>query len=147
MTLANDSNGFMALLFIDLDKFKDINDRLGHDVGDQLLQEAAQRIQQTMRNTDTVARMGGDEFTAILSPITDPQYAENIADQLIQHLSQPFTIAGQQLTISASIGIAIYPQDGIEPATLLRQADIAMYRAKENGRNCWCYAQPEHCSR
>lgn len=131
--LANRSKNAFALMFIDLDRFKEINDTLGHDMGDKLLKEAAARISQCVREMDTVARMGGDEFTVILSQITDPVYAGKVAKAIIAELTGPFVIEGTEINISASIGIAIYPADGDNSEQLLKNADTAMYAAKNGG--------------
>jgi diguanylate cyclase (GGDEF)-like protein/PAS domain S-box-containing protein len=128
-----------AVLFIDLDKFKIINDTLGHDVGDSLLKEAAARLIAEVRSEDTVARQGGDEFIILLSTISQPHDAELISQKLLDSLTQPFIIKGRELHISASIGIAIYPDDGTEMEVLLKNSDIAMYHAKESGRNNYQY--------
>lgn len=129
----------LALLFIDLDRFKEINDTLGHDAGDKLLIQAADRINQCVRVTDTVARMGGDEFTVILPQVDDPIYSGIVADNMIQLLSRPYTIEGVEMFISASIGIASYPKDGVNAEQLLKNADIAMYDAKAAGRGQYSY--------
>lgn len=131
--LAHRSKNAFALMFIDLDRFKEINDTLGHDTGDKLLKEAAARISQCVREMDTVARMGGDEFTVILSQITDPVYAGKVAKAIIAELTGPFVIEGTEINISASIGIAIYPTDGIDFEQLIKYADTAMYAAKNGG--------------
>lgn len=124
-----------ALLFIDLDEFKDINDTIGHAHGDQLLKEAAQRLQACVRKTDLVARLGGDEFVVLLSQVKELQVADSIARKILESLVQPFNLSGQPSYISASIGIACFPEDGDTPAELLRHADQAMYAAKAAGRN------------
>ena len=124
-----------ALLFIDLDDFKDVNDRFGHDAGDALLQQAALRIKACVRGTDTVARMGGDEFTVILGEITDFQHVDIVAKNILDELARPFVVCGRDANISASIGITIYPLDASSPADLLGNADQAMYEAKRGGRN------------
>lgn len=124
-----------AVLFIDLDKFKIVNDTLGHDVGDLLLKEAASRLVAEVRSEDTVARQGGDEFIILLPSISHPDDAGVIAKKLLDTLTRPFEIIGKELHISASIGIAIYPEDGKEIEILLKNSDIAMYHAKETGRN------------
>lgn len=124
-----------ALLFVDLDKFKVINDTLGHTVGDSLLKEAAQRLRSEVRSEDTVARQGGDEFIILLSRIKHPQQAGTLAQKLLDTLIQPFVINGHELFISASIGISIFPDDGSEIGTLLQNSDIAMYHAKDMGRS------------
>ncbi len=137
--LAHRASDSLALLYMDIDHFKEINDTLGHDVGDKLLTEAADRINQCLRKMDTVARMGGDEFTVILSHITDPVYAGNIAASIIKKMADPFVIAGNELNVSASIGITIYPADGDSSEQLLKNADIAMYAAKNAGRGRFSY--------
>lgn len=129
----------LSLLFIDLDNFKDINDNHGHDVGDALLIEVASRLKQCVREADTVARMGGDEFTVILGQIKDATYSAKIAENMIEKLAQTFVYDGKILAISASIGIAVYPQDTTDADALLRHADSAMYAAKRAGRNTWRY--------
>jgi diguanylate cyclase (GGDEF)-like protein/PAS domain S-box-containing protein len=128
-----------TLLFIDLDRFKQINDTLGHDAGDQLLIEAAERIRHCVREADTIARLGGDEFTIILPETGEPPIIERIAQDLIRALGQPFLLGAEQGYISASIGIAVYPQDGQDVETLVRHADQAMYAAKDAGRNGYSY--------
>lgn len=142
--MARRGSDSLALLFLDLDRFKEINDTLGHDMGDKLLVIAAERINQCVREMDTVARMGGDEFTVILSQMTDPKAAGKIAENIIRRLSEPFVLDDAQVTISASIGITIYPTDGADSTQLLKNADVAMYTAKNKGRGRFCYfAQPE----
>ncbi len=124
----------VALLFIDLDRFKQVNDTLGHSIGDKLLQHTAERLNTCVRDTDTVARLGGDEFTLIISNINGPKDASIIAENAIKKLAEPLTINGHELFINSSIGISIYPDDGSSVEELLRNADAAMYRAKEKGR-------------
>jgi two-component system CheB/CheR fusion protein len=124
----------VALIFIDLDNFKTINDTLGHDTGDELLKEAARRLRRALRDVDTLARLGGDEFTAILANI-DPQGAEQVARRIVDDLTRSFRLGERDLFVSSSIGIAFYPEDGADSATLIKAADTAMYRAKELGRN------------
>ena len=125
----------MALMFIDLDNFKPINDDLGHDVGDLALGEAAKRLQDCMRESDTAARIGGDEFVVLLPTIEAKQDAMAVAEKIRHALCQPFELAGHSICISSSIGIAIYPDHGCNEGMLLKNADIAMYHAKESGRN------------
>ncbi|MCH9052797.1 MAG: EAL domain-containing protein [Proteobacteria bacterium] len=129
------NNGLLALLFIDLDRFKVVNDTLGHVVGDRLLQEAAERLQASVREVDTVARLGGDEFTIILQDIAKAEDAAMVANKVIDNLGKPFLLDGHEAFIGASIGITIFPADGDNATTLLRNADVAMYRAKDAGRN------------
>lgn len=128
-----------ALLFIDLDHFKEVNDSLGHDAGDVLLVSAASRISQCVREADTVARMGGDEFTVILSQVNDATHVSKVAENIIYQLSQPFVINGVTLNISASIGIALCPKDSDSAEILLKQADKAMYAAKAAGKCQFSY--------
>jgi diguanylate cyclase (GGDEF)-like protein len=122
----------LAVLFVDLDRFKNVNDTLGHDAGDSLLQVTAQRLYDCLRETDTMARQGGDEFVVLMEELTDREPITRVAQRILDAVSQPFVIAGQELHITASVGISIYPEDG---RTLLRNADVAMYRAKEKGKN------------
>jgi len=129
----------MALLFIDLDKFKEVNDTLGHSLGDILLQEAAHRISDCVRETDTVARLGGDEFIIILAELDNTESIERIAESIRQSLAEPFRLEEEMTYISASIGITLYPDDAVEMEDLLRNADQAMYAAKNTGRNRFSY--------
>ena len=133
--LAKRQKNLLALLFLDLDRFKMINDTLGHAVGDMLLQEIANRLQDCVREVDTIARFGGDEFVILLvnpSSVTD---IERIAQQILKTLGQPMKLAGNELFITTSIGISIYPNDETDEDELIKKADIAMYQAKANGRN------------
>lgn len=133
----------MALLFIDLDNFKEVNDTLGHDRGDELLVEAARRITECVRESDTVARLGGDEFTVILSELDDISGVERVAQNIIATLVAPFLLDGEfKAFVSASIGITIYPDDAGEIEDLLKHADQAMYVAKSAGRNRYSYFTP-----
>ena len=125
----------MALMFVDLDEFKPINDDLGHDIGDQLLQQVAQRLQGCMRESDTAARIGGDEFLVLLPQIEVAQDALTVSEKIRLALYQPFNVGGETLRISSSIGVAIYPEHGAEERVLVKNADIAMYHAKKIGRN------------
>lgn len=125
----------LALLFIDLDKFKPINDTHGHHVGDLLLKEVAQRIRYCLRVSDTVARIGGDEFVVLLPMIKAEQDALEVAEKIRCSLNQPFELAGHSLSISSSTGIAIYPEHGDEEKKLMKNADAAMYYAKSVGRD------------
>ena len=125
----------LALLFIDLDGFKEVNDRLGHDAGDQLLRETARRITSCVRGTDTVARVGGDEFTVILTELNKTAHVEILTQQILDELAKPFSILRKDVHISGSIGITFFPQDATTPENLVRNADQAMYVAKKAGRN------------
>lgn len=132
-------NQMAAVLFIDLDKFKIINDTMGHDVGDSLLKEASARLLSEVRSEDTVARQGGDEFIILLSTINQAEDAGIIAQKMLDTLIQPFIIKGKELHIGASIGIAVFPDDGGSMELLLKNSDIAMYHAKESGRGNYQY--------
>ena len=138
LKLAHRTGSLMALLFIDLDHFKNINDTLGHDMGDLLLVKASKRISGSVRESDTVARMGGDEFTVILPLINSSSDAIKIAKMIVEKMSQPFDIDRNSVKISASVGIAIYPNNAKDTKELLKNADKAMYVAKRNGRNGLC---------
>ncbi|MBD9355473.1 EAL domain-containing protein [Methylomonas albis] len=133
-----DQNQLHAVLFLDLDRFKLTNDTLGHDVGDQLLKAAAERIQGCVRREDMVSRFGGDEFTLLLKNITNPQVAAAVADKICIAIAQPFSLMQQEFYISSSIGISLYPADGTDSGLLIKHADTAMYRAKEQG-NTYCF--------
>ena len=124
----------VALLFLDLDRFKDVNDTLGHAAGDALLVTTANRLTSQLRETDIVARFGGDEFVIMLSGVSTTTEAAAVAQRILRVLAEPMAIAGRQLTIGASIGIALHTPDVPEPADLIRRADIAMYQVKRNGR-------------
>jgi diguanylate cyclase (GGDEF)-like protein len=132
---AERNNQSMALMFLDLDHFKSINDTLGHDAGDQLLEEVAKRLKSCVRKTDTVARIGGDEFTVILEGIASNQDPIIVAQKMIDKLSTPFIVAGQEVFSGISVGITVYPDDGETARELLKYADRAMYRAKDLGCN------------
>jgi diguanylate cyclase (GGDEF)-like protein len=132
----------MAVLFLDLDRFKLINDSLGHAVGDKLLQEMAVRLGSCVRESDTIARLGGDEFTAILSDIAGPADAERVARKIIKTLARPVNIDGHELYITTSVGISCYPRDGETPEALIKKADLAMYHAKAQGRNTFQHYDP-----
>ncbi|MBL8532293.1 MAG: EAL domain-containing protein [Betaproteobacteria bacterium] len=135
IALAHRSSKPLALLFIDLDRFKLINDTLGHDAGDALLVAAAQRLKDCIRKSDLVARLGGDEFVVMLEELRHPEDAAITAKKIIGVLSQPFNLNGVEMQISASIGITLFPDDAHAPGELIKNADAAMYRAKERGRN------------
>ncbi len=124
----------LAVAFLDLDRFKQINDTLGHEAGDQLLREAASRLRECLRDSDTVARLGGDEFVVLL-PELDGEYAVNVAQKILAVIGKPYTLIGYEFRVTASIGIAVYPQDGLDEQTLTKNADIAMYQAKSEGKN------------
>lgn len=125
----------LAVIFLDLDNFKNINDTMGHAAGDMLLQSVAKRLVRWVREEDTVARIGGDEFIMLVQGTEDPDYVVHVASRILESLSEPFRIKEREFYISASIGITIFPHDGRDIETLVSNADIAMYRAKEEGRN------------
>lgn len=133
----------MGLVFVDLDRFKNINDTLGHEVGDQLLVQAAQRGLSVLRDTDTLSRQGGDEFVVVLPELDHRQDAMHVTRKLLAALCQPYLLAGHELTVSGSAGIVLYPDDGQTASELLRKADAAMYRAKEEGRNTFRFFSSE----
>jgi diguanylate cyclase (GGDEF)-like protein len=128
-------NQQLAVLFLDLDRFKNINDSLGHSIGDTLLKAAADRIRRCVREGDTVARFGGDEFTLLIPQVDNVEDAAKVAQKVIETLKIPFMIADRELFITSSIGMSLFPADGLDPETLVRNADTAMYRAKEQGRD------------
>lgn len=123
----------VGVLFLDLDDFKRVNDTLGHSVGDGLLQKVAQLLSSCVRQVDTVARLGGDEFIVVVTEVDDPARVTRVARRILEHLKAPLEVAGHQLRARASLGITLYPTDGQDPATLIKNADLAMYRAKEQG--------------
>ncbi|CAI8159464.1 MAG: putative signaling protein [Pseudidiomarina mangrovi] len=125
----------LAVLFIDLDKFKQVNDVFGHLVGDQLLIDVAERLKHQVRETDTVARFGGDEFVLLIDSVETSDQVHRIADKVVQALRQPFTVKSERIPMPASIGLAMYPVHGDSAEALLHHADSAMYRAKKAGGN------------
>jgi diguanylate cyclase (GGDEF)-like protein len=135
MTLAQRNNYQVALMFLDIDHFKNINDSLGHAIGDELLQSVAKRLQSCVRLSDTVSRYGGDEFVVLLSEVKDPQDATIIADKLLSVMAMPHHISGHLLHVTMSIGISLFPTNSKNPEALVRDADTAMYQAKKKGRN------------
>lgn len=126
-----------ALLFLDLDDFKKVNDALGHEVGDQVLMLAANRLRQAVRDSDTVARLGGDEFIVLIQDITNGETVRPVAEKIVQAFQEVFQVMGREVILTASLGIAIYPDNGSEPMLLLRNADMAMYYSKASGRNAY----------
>ncbi|GJL74791.1 EAL domain-containing protein [Nitrosomonas sp.] len=134
LSLTKRSNGRLALMFVDIDRFKDINDTLGHSVGDAFLIEVSKRLKQALREEDTASRLGGDEFILLL-PGNDARGAAQVAQKILRIISEPYTNGHYDLIVTASIGIALYPDDGADIETLSKNADIAMYRAKQEGRD------------
>jgi diguanylate cyclase (GGDEF)-like protein len=125
----------LAVAFIDLDRFKQINDTLGHEAGDELLKEVANRLKGCLRDSDAVARLGGDEFVVLLTELMEDKYAAMVAQKVIAIIAKPFVLLGQEFRVTASIGISTYPADGLDEQTLTKNADIAMYQAKTDGKN------------
>ncbi len=126
---------------MDLDGFKQVNDNLGHDIGDQLLQQVTRRFSGTLRDTDTLARVGGDEFTLLMENNPSNEAIAAVAEKLAASLRQPIKIAGRSLNISTSIGVAVYPQDGDHLSDLLQGADTAMYQAKNSSKTICFYSE------
>ena len=139
---AHRAGGKVALLYLDLDQFKDINDTLGHGLGDLLLQEAAKRLTACVREADTVARLGGDEFTIVMGGVEEVGSIERVANDILQQFQAPFTLAEEVAHVTASIGITLYPDDAREVSEMLKNGDHAMYAAKDKGRNCYQYFRP-----
>ncbi len=140
---ASREGSLVGVLFLDLDRFKPINDSMGHAVGDKLLEAVAERLSQCVRSYDTVARLGGDEFVVTLSDVRQGLDATSVARAIIDQISQPFEIDGREIFTSISVGIALYPIDGEDAGTLLRNADMAMYEAKAHGRNTYQFYSEE----
>jgi diguanylate cyclase (GGDEF)-like protein len=134
-------HGF-AVLSVDIDRFKRVNDSFGHDAGDELLRQIAARMQACLRKTDTVARMGGDEFVAILEQVLDPELAAKMADKLLAGCCGDYELRGNRLRVTMSVGLSLYPRDGQEADILLKRADLAMYRAKATGKNRYQLRDP-----
>jgi len=143
ISIARREKTIVALIYIDLDNFKVINDTLGHSAGDRLLQKATQRLLATVREEDTVARLGGDEFTIILANISKEALASIAANKILNTLAQPFSLDGREIHVTASIGISTYPRDGDDVEALLKNADTALYRAKAQGRGAFRFFTPE----
>lgn len=143
IALANRQETEMALLFLDLDRFKNINDTLGHDMGDLLLQRVGERLCEHVRKCDTLARWGGDEFIMLLETIRRRENAAVVAHRVLQMFAEPFEVTGYEIFVTASIGISLFPKDGGNPQTLLKNADTAMYCVKESGRNNFQFFTPE----
>ena len=143
IALARRSEMSVAVLMLDLDRFKNVNDSFGHYVGDRLLEAVSVRLQACLRESDTVARLGGDEFVIAISMVTSNKDVETVAQKILATLGEPFEIESHSLQISASVGISMYPANGENPDALLQFADAAMYQAKKNGRDIYCYFAPE----
>jgi diguanylate cyclase (GGDEF)-like protein/PAS domain S-box-containing protein len=143
LALAQRRNSMVAVLFLDLDHFKLVNDSLGHSVGDELLREIARRLRATVRDGDTVARVGGDEFTIVLQDVSRGDAAAVVAQKVLRTIAEPMDVSGHRLYVTTSIGITLFPEDGDDGETLLKNADTAMYRAKAEGRNTYQMATRE----
>lgn len=133
------NGGRMAVLYVDLDRFKPVNDTLGHEAGDHVLQEVSQRLAACVRSSDTVARVGGDEFVVVIEEIQRPVEAALIARKIVEQLARPFDYEGHSCQVGASIGVAVFPDDGASMEEVCKAADIAMYRVKHAGRNGFCF--------
>ncbi|MDB5805064.1 MAG: hypothetical protein JWN73_2386 [Betaproteobacteria bacterium] len=133
----------VGFMFLDIDRFKNVNDSLGHTVGDEILKALTERLRGAIREGDVVARLGGDEFVIVLPDVKSPRACSKVAEKIIANASEPFTSGGHELYISTSIGISLYPEDGADPEALLKHADTAMYQAKEAGRNCFRFFSTE----
>ena len=143
INLAQRNKTLMAVMFIDLDGFKEVNDTLGHDAGDYVLKQVASRLISCVRASDTVARVGGDEFLIIANGIHVPHNAVQIAEKVIGIVSRPIDLSGGQAVVGSSIGIALCPNDGQDMDKLIKQADDAMYRIKKTGKNGFCFINDE----
>ena len=143
VAMARRNDWLLGLLLIDIDRFKVINDTLGHAVGDELLQQAAMRLHACLRDSDTVGRMGGDEFAVVLPDMDSAEMAAIVARKIVEVIAEPFVIDGQELFVSASVGISLYPDDAADIDVLVRNADAAMYRAKDSGRNAYAFYTAE----
>ncbi len=139
ISLAKRYDRKLCLLFVDLDRFKPINDTYGHGIGDLVLIQVAERLQTTLRSSDSVCRLGGDEFVILLESTDSREGASHVAEKAIELLNEPLEVDKHVCFIGASIGITVFPDDCHDAESMLRKADIAMYQAKKNGRNCWCF--------
>lgn len=140
ISYASKNNKNFAMMYLDLDHFKEVNDTLGHDIGDKLLIEVVKRLRNCVRTTDMVARIGGDEFIILLESLKDVQRLGDIGEKICVSLAEPFLINDYEIKVSTSIGIGIYPEDGKDAAQLIKNTDVAMYNAKIKGRNCYRFA-------
>ena len=139
---AKRNHSWAAVMFVDLDRFKHINDTLGHAAGDDLLQQVAERLKDSVRASDTVGRLGGDEFAIVLSNLATALDADAPARKIVARFNEPFRLNQAEHVITASIGIALFPDDSTDQNALIKNADIAMYRAKEEGRNAYKFFSP-----
>jgi len=141
LSVAKRNKSKVAMMFIDLDGFKIVNDTFGHDAGDQLLKETATRLCSCVREVDTTARVGGDEFWVILTNVSDKKSITNIAEKIIETVAKPYQLKNDRVTIGASIGIAIYPDHTLNPQELVTLADQTMYKIKQQGKNNYEFAE------
>ncbi|NIP99509.1 MAG: diguanylate cyclase [Nitrospinaceae bacterium] len=144
LAYAKRNHCMLAVLFLDFDQFKNVNDSLGHDVGDQLLRAVAGRLRKCLRKQDTVARLGGDEFILLLPEVSSGMDAGHLAQKILDTVRIPYRIGKHDLTITVSIGIALYPRDGQDSNLLLKHADEALYLAKKEGKNCYHFYESDH---
>ena len=145
LSLSQRNGSEVAVLYVDLDRFKAVNDEMGHAAGDVLLQKVVDRLRQTTRASDIVARVGGDEFVILQTQVRQPDAADVLAARIVEALSVPFDLNGTRAHVGASIGTALYPEDGTDADALVRQADAALYAAKAAGRNRYCFPA-ERCA-
>ncbi len=134
---ALESQGLLALLFIDLDKFKEVNDTLGHAAGDELLVLVSLRLRTIVGDQGVAARQGGDEFTVLLDDVEAVRNAEDVADRIVRRMREPFALTEKTVQIGSSVGLSFFPSEADSPLTLLKNADVAMYQSKQGGRNSW----------
>lgn len=139
---AQRDNRKLAVMFVDLDRFKNINDTLGHAAGDEVLREVARRMKSCLREVDLIARYGGDEFTVTLTNVTEAAGIDHVANKIIDTFQQPIKLEEGKVSIGCSIGISIYPDDSADFEGLIKYADVAMYASKENGESCYQYHTP-----
>ena len=137
------SGYLVVLLFIDIDHFKEINDSLGHSAGDEVLRQVANRLSGCLREVDAIARQGGDEFIVLLDGIEKTEQITQVTTRMREEMAKPMAIEGHEVLVTSSIGIAVYPRDGADVSTLIRMADLAMYRSKQLGRNTVQFYTPE----
>ncbi|MEL7658642.1 MAG: EAL domain-containing protein, partial [Bacillota bacterium] len=142
INLANRTEKMFTIMFLDLDSFKMINDTMGHNIGDKLLKQVAQRLVDTLRKSDVLARIGGDEFIVMLENIKDENEIKTVAEKILGCFTQPFLLNDQEVFVTTSIGIAVYPTDGNDADKLKKNADIAMYKAKQRGKNQYVFCTP-----
>jgi len=142
MARARREGGKLAVMFIDLDDLKSVNDTLGHSGGDELIRALTERLRGCVREADTLARVGGDEFTLLVPEVADETDAVTVATKTLASVAEPFLIQGRRLKVTTSIGIGFYPRDGADPETLMACADKALYRAKQTGKNRYRFCSP-----